>query len=107
MNMVINPALYVGDWIDALGFERRVAAEFAGTTQSYISNMSGGRQNRRQTGRSPSTRILLALSRLLQISMNDFFVPPPAKLTQAAMADLSPQAVAALMARARNVLGNE
>ena len=87
--------IFLGDWLAHFEIGPSEAAEIAGCTQSYISNISRGvRPN-------VNALYLLKLSEHLDININDFFRPLPNQSHLAAMEKLSPKAQAALLGRRR------
>lgn len=63
--------IYLGDWLHQKRIGASEAAEIAGCTQSYISNISRG------TKQNVNALYLLRLSEHMEISVNDFFQKPP------------------------------
>jgi transcriptional regulator with XRE-family HTH domain len=78
--------LYVGEWIEAAGVPQSAVVKGTNISQGYISNMSGGRRS------NPSAEYLLRISEFIGVSMNDFYVPPPARSDVEWLGRYSPQA---------------
>lgn len=89
----VYPPLYVVEWIEALGAERAKVAKAGHCTQSYISNMGGGRRL------NPSAYVMYYISEFLGVTVNDLYQPPPPESSIEAMRALSPRARATLMSR--------
>ncbi len=87
--------IFLGDWLEFFEIGPSQAAEIAGCTQSYISNISRGARG------NINVLYLLKLSEFLDININDFFRPLPNLSQIAAMQQLSPKARAALIGRRR------
>jgi plasmid maintenance system antidote protein VapI len=87
--------IFLGDWLDHFGIGATEAAQIAGCTQSYISNIKrGARQN-------INALYLLRLSEHMDLNINDFFRPLPSQSQLVALAKLSPKAQAALLSGKR------
>ena len=78
--------LRLGEWLDAMGFTVGQAAAAANVDQSYISNMIAGRKG------NPGALILLPISEMMGITINDLYTVPPPKAVLDAMHRLSPKA---------------
>ncbi|XUM25085.1 helix-turn-helix domain-containing protein (plasmid) [Bradyrhizobium oligotrophicum S58] len=78
--------IYLGEWLQRAELGPTKAAEIAGCSQSYISNI--------MRGEKPNINVLylLRLSEEIGISVNDFFRKPPSDSQLASLADLSPEA---------------
>lgn len=85
--------IFLGHWLKHFGIGPNQAAVIAGCTQSYISNISGGRRAH------INALYLLRLSEEMGVTINDFFRPIPTQSQVAAFDQLSPQAQAALLRR--------
>ena len=85
--------IYLGEWLTRLGISVNDAAKAGGVGQSYISNMIAGRKDR------PETSIMLGISELLGITVNDLYKRPPPQSTVDGLGELSPSARAALFRR--------
>lgn len=87
--------IHLGAWLRLKGIGPSKAAEIAGCTQGYISNISrGAREN-------INALYLLRLSEKMEISVNDLFEPPPPASQVESLARLSDQARAGLFSRKR------
>lgn len=85
--------IYLGEWLHLKGKTVGEAAEKAGCTQSYISNISrGARPN-------VNALYLLRLSEWLEINVNDLFQPPPPAAHVESFAKLSDKATRAVLQR--------
>lgn len=78
--------LFVGDWIDATGHQQNVVAKAAGVSQSYISNLSGGRRS------NPSAFVLKAIADQIGVAMDDFYMAPPAQTDMVRLRQISARA---------------
>lgn len=87
------PEIHLGDWLSFFEMGASEAAEIAGCTQGYISNIVGGRK--------PNINVLylLKLSEHLGVTINDFYRPLPNRTTLNALKNLSPKAQAAILDR--------
>jgi hypothetical protein len=87
--------IYLGDWLEHFGIGATEAAQIAGCTQSYISNISRGART------NVNALYLLKLSEHMELNINDFFRPIPSQAQIASIKDLSPKAQDAVLARKR------
>ncbi len=87
--------IFLGDWLELFDIGPSEAAEIAGCTQSYISNISRGARS------NINVLYLLKLSEHLNINIDDFFRPLPSQSQIAAMQQLSPRAQSAIIGRRR------
>jgi len=87
--------IYLGEWIEALGRDRKDVAAGAGIDVSYVNNLIGGGKG------NPSAHVMLALSEYLGISVNDLYRPPPPKPTIESFLQLSAAARESLFGRNR------
>lgn len=78
--------IFLGQWLKLAGIGPSEAAQIAGCTQSYISNISGGART------NVNALYLLKLSVKLGITVNDFFRKPPSDAQIAVISELSPEA---------------
>lgn len=87
------PEIHLGDWLAFFEMGASEAAEIAGCTQGYISNIVGGRK--------PNINVLylLKLSEFMGVTINDFYRPLPSRTTLNALKNLSPKAQAAILDR--------
>lgn len=83
--------LYVGDWIEACGFDQKDVVKETGISQSYLSNMSGGRKN------NPSAAILRKIAKFLGVTVDDFYQPAPSPQHLKTLRGLSEAAKLALV----------
>jgi DNA-binding Xre family transcriptional regulator len=83
--------IFLGEWLKRSGIGPTEAAEIAGCTQSYISNISSGAR------KNINALFLLRLSEHLKININDFFQRPPPESQIAPLRSLSPEAQEALL----------
>ena len=85
--------IHLGDWLEFFEMKVGEAAEVAGCSQSYISNIIAGRR--------PVINVLylLRLSEQLGITVNDFYRPLPSKSQLNTLKNLSPKAQATILAR--------
>lgn len=82
------PPIYLDDWMKLFGKGPiDLAKPHTGVTASYISNLCapGRRQN-------PSALVMLQISRVLGITVNDLYVKPPSAGIVEALAEYSPAA---------------
>lgn len=86
------PRLYVPQWIDALGFERKAVAEEAEIGVSYIANMG-----RVAAQKNPSSQVLKKIANSIGCTVEDFYRPPPPRATLESLAGYSPEALAGLL----------
>jgi transcriptional regulator with XRE-family HTH domain len=70
----IPPKLYVGEWIDRLGYKRVEVAKAAKVTESYISDLSGGKR------KNPGLAVFFALADFLKMPADGLRYPPPPRL---------------------------
>lgn len=89
------PPLFLGEWLAYFGIGSTEAGRIAKCDQSYIANLSNNVKG------NPSAAILYRLSEHLDITVNDFYRPPPKDEQIASIADLSPRAQRAVLDRAR------
>lgn len=89
------PHIYLGQWLEFFETDVTAAAEAAGCTQSYVSNIIANRK--------PNVNVLylLRISDLLEVTVNDFYRPLPRKSELQALKDLSPKAQAAILQKQR------
>lgn len=78
--------IYLGEWLERAGISVTEAAEIAGCTPSYISNIKAGSRD------NINVLYLLSLSEKIGICVNDFFQKPPSEAQVASIAALSPEA---------------
>ena len=79
--------IWINEWIAAIpGATQAEAAEAAGVSQPYLSNMGRGHKS------NPSARIMLAISEYLGISVNDLYRSPPSQAAIESLGGLSPAA---------------
>ena len=79
--------IFLGEWIDAIpGRTPKGAAAAANVTESYVSNIAGGKKA------NPSSLVMLAWSEYLGITVNDLYRPPPSPTTLKELSNLSPAA---------------
>lgn len=88
-------SLYLGDWIESMGYRQADVCKATGISQGYISNLSGGRKG------NPSANILLRISEFIGITINDFYLPPPPDDALTQLGRYSPVAREGLMRRGR------
>lgn len=83
--------IFLGAWLKLDEIGPTEAAEIAGCTQSYISNISSGVR--------PNINVLylLKLSEYLGVTVNDFFKQPPDDTHLASLRNFSPEAQAFLL----------
>jgi plasmid maintenance system antidote protein VapI len=89
------PEIFLGQWLDFFEKDVTEAAKAAGCSQSYVSNIIANRK--------PNVNVLLLLriSDLLGITVNDFYRPLPKKSELEALKELSPKAQAAILEKQR------
>lgn len=87
--------IFLTDWLEYFTVSQTRAAEIAGCTQSYISNIGRGARS------NVNALFLLALSEELGITVNDMFRRPPSKAQVAQLQEYSPQAQTAILSRKR------
>lgn len=89
------PHIYLGQWLDFFEKDITEAAEEAGCTQSYVSNIIANRK--------PNVNVLylLRISEWLDVNINDFYRPLPRKSELQALKKLSPRAQAAILEKQR------
>ena len=85
--------IFLGGWLELFGIGKTRAGEIAGCSQSYISNISGGRRG------DVNALYLLRLSQRLGVTVNDFFVPPPSETDPTSFIDISAAAREAVIKR--------
>lgn len=89
------PQIYLGQWLDFFEKDVTEAAEEAGCTQGYISNIIANRK--------PNVNVLylLRISEWLDVNINDFYRPLPRKSELQALKKLSPRAQASILEKQR------
>lgn len=87
------PTIYLGDWLEFFEVDVTEAAEVAGCTQGYVSNIIANRKA------NINVLYLLKLSESIGVTINDFYRPLPKKSELAAFKKLSPKAQAAILDR--------
>jgi plasmid maintenance system antidote protein VapI len=90
-----EPRIYLADWLEEFQIGPTEAAEIAGVTQGYISNIAAGRKD------NINVLILLKLSEHMGVTVNDFYRPLPSRSQLNTLKDLSPKARAAILANER------
>lgn len=85
------PRLFVPQWIDALGYKRKDVAKAVDIDISYINNLG------RDSGKSPSSLVLLAIAKEIGCSSQDFYRAPPDEKALETLAGFSPDAIARLL----------
>lgn len=83
--------IFLGDWLNLWEIGPTKAAEIAGCTQSYISNIVRGEKI------NINALYLLRLSEHFEISVNDFYRKPPTESQIASIRSLSPKAQEAVL----------
>lgn len=78
--------IFLGAWLDLFEVGVTAAAKVGGVTQSYLSNVIANRKT------NVNVLILLQISEMLGITVNDMYQRPPTNEQTAAMAALSPEA---------------
>lgn len=93
MEKQASDKIHLGDWLDLFEISVGEAAEIAGCTQGYISNIIAGRK--------PNVNVLylLRISDKMGVTINDFYRALPNRSQLAALKNLSPKAQATLLAR--------
>lgn len=91
--------IYLGAWLDLFDVDVTKAAKAAGVTQGYVSNIIANRKP------NVNVLILLSISEMLGITVNDMYQRPPTAEQTAAMAGLSPQARESLIALKKRKAG--
>ena len=89
--------IFLGGWLKLFGLKATHAAKIALCTQSYISNISGGRKP------NVNALYLLRISDHLGMTVNDFFLPPPSKSDPTSFTHISAQAREAVIKRWREI----
>lgn len=89
------PRIYLGQWLEFFEKDVTEAANEAGCTQGYISNIIANRK--------PNVNVLylLRISDWLGVAINDFYRPLPKKSELQALKALSPKAQAAILDKQR------
>lgn len=85
--------IFLGDWIEFFDLKVIDVAKRAGCSQGYISNIIAG------TKENINVLYLLAISEMMDISVNDLFLRPPAKAVIAQLESFSPRARQTIIAR--------
>lgn len=70
-----RPRLYMGEWIDALGLERRKIAKEAGITEGYLSLIINN--HALDQPKNPSLGVALALADAIGVGVDLLRHPPP------------------------------
>lgn len=88
---VVPPEIFLLRWLAFEGIGVTQAADKIGVSQSYVSNIGAGRR--------PTVNIvyLLALSDLLEITINDFYRPPPSEAETFGLQGYSARAQATIL----------
>lgn len=82
--------LYIGQWASRLQRKPSEIARAVGITESYLSLLiSGDKKN-------PSATLLMDISEVLGISVNDLYRPPPTREVTGAVVQLRPDQLAVL-----------
>lgn len=87
--------IFIDEWLEITGHSRAEAAEAADVDVSYIANMQGKRRQ------NPSAYVMLAISELLGVTVNDLFRRPPSDAALNILTGFSPGAQQILLARRR------
>lgn len=78
--------IFLGLWLNLFEIDVTEAAKAGGVTQGYVSNIIANRKP------NVNVMILLPISEMMGITINDLYHRPPTNEQTAAMAALSPQA---------------
>ena len=68
---VLEPKLYIGEWIEVLGLQARAVAKDAGISEPYLNQLI------HRTKDNPSLRILIKIASAMGIGVADLQRPPP------------------------------
>ena len=90
------PPIFLRQWLEFLDTDVTEAAGIAGVTQGYMSNIIANRKP------NVNVLILLKLSDILGVTINDFYQPPPSEAQIKALKNLSSKAQATVLARRRS-----
>lgn len=90
-----QPEIFLGQWLEFFEMDVTEAAEIAGCTQSYVSNIIANRKS------NVNVLFLLRISEALSVNVNDFYRPLPRKSELRALKELSPKAQAAILEKQR------
>lgn len=82
--------LYIGEWALQDRRQQEEIAEATDITDAYLSELMSGRK------KNPSVHILRALSRVLGITIDDFYTRPPTSAQMDRLKNLSPAEAATL-----------
>ena len=82
--------LYIGEWISRLGRTQAEVAKEAGIGAPYLNNLIAGDR------RNPGAHVLLEISEVLGISVNDLYRQPPPREAIEAVERLTPAEIATL-----------
>jgi transcriptional regulator with XRE-family HTH domain len=77
--------LYLGEWLARLNMKAEHVAKEVDIQPSYLSMLISGEK------KNPSARLLLAISEVMRVSVNDLYRPPPPAAQLESLKDLSPQ----------------
>ena len=78
--------IFLGQWLELFEIDVTEAAKAGGVTQGYVSNIIANRKP------NVNVMILLHISEMMGITINDMYLRPPTSEQTAAMVALSPQA---------------
>lgn len=90
-----QPEIFLGQWLEFFEMDVTEAADIAGCTQGYISNIIANRKS------NVNVLYLLRISEALSVNVNDFYRPLPRKSELRALKELSPKAQAAILEKQR------
>lgn len=85
--------IFIDEWLEITGHSRADAADAADVDVSYIANIQGKRRQ------NPSAYVLLAISELMGVTVNDLFRKPPPESALQMLAGFSPSAQEKLLSR--------
>lgn len=91
-----EPEIHLGEWLEFFELKITEAAEIAGCSQGYLSNIIANRRT------NFNIKILLRLSESMGVNINDFYRRLPSKSQLSTLKNLSPKAQAAILARQQN-----
>lgn len=68
---ILEPKLYIGEWIEALGLQARAVAKDAGVSEPYLNQLI------HRTKDNPSLKVLVKIASAMRMGARDLQSPPP------------------------------
>lgn len=86
-----NETLYLGQWLAQLGREQQEVAQQAKVGKSYVSHLVSGKKT------NPATKMMLRISGVLGVTINDLYKPPPARAQMDQLKQYEPSTIRTLI----------